>query len=194
MYGLSSHKSLSKKNTGYDKQTDIQKNINDTNIVKYPTEKDSIELILQQQNKIMSEIESINNKLTEILKCLPKPKLKDNEFVPFYVKKEFTCCDNKTELKDNSICMIVELLGNMGTKIFPFGEKISLLKFSEQDINLKYKDNEMLDQDDMYGKLIKENDLYVIEITDIKLDNVKISINELKFPVTVWCNVQLQLE
>jgi hypothetical protein len=199
MYGLSSRESLSKKNIRLMQHpNNISKTIRNADPViedsideKYSKLTELTNNILQQQIKLNGEVETINKKLTDLLKHLTKNSPKSNEFIPFYFKEEFTCRDNKTELTNNYICMTVELLGNMGNIIYPFGSRTNVPNFVEQDIPMRYRDNEMFDNDNICGRLTKRDDVYIIEINDVYLDNAKIKFDDLKFPVTIWCDTYL---
>jgi len=191
MYGLYCRESLSKKQTHLHKT----KNSVSTEIVSIENTIDSdddlkqsdIKTMLQQQ---MKDIELINNKLSILIKHFIVSEMKNNEYVPYYIKEDFVCCDNKTLLRDNVFTMVVELLGYMekDNLIYPFGNKKISSNFTEQKISLKYKDNDMLSYDNMLAKLMKRDDIYVIEILDVYSKEKQIELKKLTFPVTVRCD------
>lgn len=199
MYGLKSRESLSKKHSKWSRTTVDNKSVDNIKSVseekidfsESSTEDKEISKIsdlLIYQKKIDNNLLQIDNKLNDIIKYLSKRSIGKNEYIPFYVKEEFTCCNNKTMLNERSVDMIVDILGNIGNTIYPFGNEIIEMSFPEQNIVLKYKDCEMIEYDDVHGKLRLKNNIYLIELTDFFSNKEKIKFKDLSFPVTICYN------
>lgn len=191
MYGLKSRESLSKKHLKWSQNSTDTKKVSGEKLdfSESSTEEKEISNPIVFQKKLENDLLQINNKLNDIIKHLSKrSSVNKDEYVPFYVKEEFTCCNNKTILKEKSVDMIVDVLGNIGNLIFPFGNELLEISFPEQSLILKYKDCEMLDYDNVHGKLRRKNNIYVIELIDFFSDGEKINFENLSFPVTICYN------
>jgi hypothetical protein len=186
MYGLSSRESLSRKQTRW-VTTDQPKILTPLKeeIKTVNDDKKILDAIKNLELKITKDLESVSNKITDLTKFVTKSSLKNNEFIPFYNREDFTCCDNKTTIKNGVVNMTVELLGHIGNIIYPFGNNNINNTYPDQKITMHYMDNEMLKKDIIHGNFKKDKDVYIIELTDVFMDTEKISLKDLVFPVVI---------
>jgi len=118
------------------------------------------------------------------------------EFIPFFIREEYSGIDNITILNKTNMEMTVDIVGlfNDSPIIYPFGLSKDLPDFIDLNIYMNFEDTEKTINGVMYGNFTKgEKGIYIIEITELYCDGVLLDINNITLPITITCNTDLIL-
>jgi hypothetical protein len=117
------------------------------------------------------------------------------EFIPFFVKDGFITKNNKTQLSNDDMNMMVVMDGQYhgDLQIYPFGYDKTLPKYVEMTLNMVFRDSSMKDDGTAYGSFKRRTDgVYVIELTQMYDDNgEQIEMDDYKPPLTLTCKISL---
>ena len=129
----------------------------------------------------------------------PQESSTDNprEFIPFFIKEDYSGRDNKTTLSGTSMKMVVDIVGLFDETpvIYPFGHTMHIPRFSESTLNMTFRGTELQDkciEGTISGVFSRGPDnIYSIKITELYIDGKASSIGDLILPLTIICDSEL---
>lgn len=116
------------------------------------------------------------------------------EFLPYFIKQEYSGRDNKTVLTDMHMYMLVDIVGLFDDipVIYPFGDNKDLPLFSELTLEMSFGDADNSFAGTMYGVFSRGPDgIYNIRITELYSDGEASGIENFTLPLTITCNTDL---
>jgi hypothetical protein len=146
----------------------------------------------------LTEPDIINNKSPKLHKLSKLPKVsKIQEYVPYFIKEDYSSRDNLTTLNGLHFEMLVEILGFYSEIpiIYPFGSETNLPKFAELTLEMTFRDADKIIDGTAYG-IFKRNsdDIYTIQLTELYSDGNASGIEKYTLPLTLTCKTELILE
>jgi len=157
----------------------------------------ALESAFANMSKLYNTITDLEGKIKDLEEkhngvfCMEN-KEASNEFIPFYVKEDYTARDNYTKLDGNKFKIYIEIIGFSTDRqiIYPFGDEKVSVNFKDDNIKLTFTD-----QNKISGTLVsslKRNDdnIYILELTE---DNIKV-MKTLSTPIILSCETELNIE
>ena len=116
------------------------------------------------------------------------------EFVPFFIKEEYSGRDIINILNKNNMDMTVDIVGlfNETPIIYPFGVSKDLPNFIDLNLDMKFEDPEKSINGIIYGNFTKRKDgIYIIQITELYYNGELSDINNFTLKLTITCCTDL---
>jgi hypothetical protein len=152
---------------------------------------------LSENIKISTRISDLEKSIDELLGENKHFIESGINFIPFFIKEDYTAIDNLTKLEDLQFDMVVDILGFYSESpiIYPFGYVTTLPEFMEINLEMSIKDSYGIINGTAYGILKRRNNgIYIIQLTDLYSNGHIVGIDNFVLPITLICKTDLLLK